>query len=761
MGGNMNKTNRGTILAVLIAVSMVSAAVVVQCGEGEASAYDADTVATITTDGTVYEYSSLAAAVSDAANGDTIVLVADISDFETTDIVTVDSSQELTLDLAGHTITTTSDFVGRPIVNYGTLTVTDSVGNGGIDSSPSENGGYGAINNYGTLSIYGGTFKGAPYANGSVVYNREGGTLYIADGTFSGATRAIVNMSYAVIDGGDFSNTMCSMCNSSVWAYTIVNGSVDSYMVINGGTVTGTQGAVSASVGHIIINDGTFKTVDCENNHGAIFYALYAAGEVGEVLCEVYGGTFTTEGKYAAALIGNDNTDGDGGINAQATAYIYGGTFIAPSGVTALKGATNTGDPIIYGGTFSSDPSQYVTLPATVTLSEGLYIVSIAAPEITLSGTETSEGVYSTDVTVTITTDLEGCSIAYTTDGSDPSTSSTAVVASSPVSITLSKGSTIRAMVVYDGLYGTEIETSFTITKTSTDGSSTTTETSNSGTTAAGTAYSETTVTTTTDGQVTSSTSTVSTGDVDVVLDGTTSASVTVTVNSVDADTALSDIEALIEVARVSAGADEVSSVVLEIETDSLELSSDVVSVLNAYTTSIVITASGTETLELDSTVVSNLGGDIVLTVTDVTDDDDTPSVLDGNTTYRFTLTSDGEYVSDLVGYATFSVNLTLASNQTATVYYYNEDTGTMSEVDSWYSDGVLTFSTDHFSLYTISVTTSGSMVIVPDDNRTTPSATTTASSGSDSTVTVVACAAAAVAAALMAAFIVIDLRRR
>ncbi|MFR8528819.1 MAG: hypothetical protein ACLVDP_17765 [Flavonifractor plautii] len=53
----------------------------------------------------------------------------------------------------------------------------------------------------------------------------------------------------------------------------------------------------------------------------------------------INGGTFETEGTYTAALIGNDNTGGDGGINEKATAVINGGVFKAPEGVPALKGA--------------------------------------------------------------------------------------------------------------------------------------------------------------------------------------------------------------------------------------------------------------------------------------------------------------------------------------------------------------------------------------------------------------------------------------
>ena len=69
---------------------------------------------------------------------------------ETEDIVTVPQDKELVLDLKEKAITTTSDFEGRPIVNNGVLTIT---GNGTISSAASESTGYGAVNNYGTLTI--------------------------------------------------------------------------------------------------------------------------------------------------------------------------------------------------------------------------------------------------------------------------------------------------------------------------------------------------------------------------------------------------------------------------------------------------------------------------------------------------------------------------------------------------------------------------------------------------------------------------------
>ena len=313
-------------------------------------------------------YDALMQAIEAAPDGEetTVVLTGDITGMTTDQIITIPEKKNIVLDMDCHSITVASNFTGRPIVNKGTLTVT---GDGVIDSSASETG-VGAINNQSILTIENGTYRGATYAGGAAIRNTgASAVLTIEDGTFEKATCAVYNEGTVTIEDGTFTGTTCSQCNGNVWGYTIQNGAADSQMTINGGTFTGVQGAVSASVGYFEINGGTFKSVKCVNDskHTATFYALYVAGEVGVVKAVINGGTFETEGTYTAALIGNDNTGGDGGINEKATAVINGGVFKAPEGVPALKGAEKTGNPIIYGGTFSSDVSKYVAENAAIT----------------------------------------------------------------------------------------------------------------------------------------------------------------------------------------------------------------------------------------------------------------------------------------------------------------------------------------------------------------------------------------------------------
>lgn len=327
-------------------------------------------------------YTTLKNAIAAAPTDGTetaVKLEGDITDMTTDQILTIPEDANIVLDMQGHSITVNSEFSGRPFVNQGTLTVT---GDGTIDSSNSAEGGLGAINNQGTLTIENGTYAGAIYASGAAIRNTGvDAVLTIEDGTFEKATCAVFNEGTATINGGMFTGTTCSSCNSEIWSYTIRNYTAGSKMVINGGMFTGTQGAVSASIGYLEVNDGTFKTVDCAQHHGAVFYALYAAGEVGEVECVINGGHFETEGKVTAVQIGNDNAGGDGGIMAQATGYINGGTFVAPEGVPALIGAKNTGDPIVTGGTFSKCDNLAQYIPAD---GEEQYFIKETAEGLTV-----------------------------------------------------------------------------------------------------------------------------------------------------------------------------------------------------------------------------------------------------------------------------------------------------------------------------------------------------------------------------------------
>lgn len=187
-------------------------------------------------------YASLKSAINEAPKDGTetvITLEGDITGMTSEQIITIVEGQNIVLNMDRHSITVASDFVGRPIVNNGTLKVT---GDGNIDSGASDNG-YGAIKNTGTLIIENGTYGGAPYSDGATIRNTgKDSVLTIKNGTFNAATRGVFNEGTATIENGSFIGTTCSRCNGDVWAYTIMNYTTDSRMIINGGYFVGTQG---------------------------------------------------------------------------------------------------------------------------------------------------------------------------------------------------------------------------------------------------------------------------------------------------------------------------------------------------------------------------------------------------------------------------------------------------------------------------------------------------------------------------------------
>ena len=312
---------------------------------------------------TVDELKNAVVKAADSGVETTIQLTKDIPDFETEDIIEVPADAKIILNMNEKTISTTSNFNGRPIVNKGTLTVT---GNGTIDSSNADSKknnavGLGAIDNFGTLLIENGTYKGCVFG-GAAIRNKEGASLTIDDGYFE-SNSAIYNFegATAIINGGEFKSEACNVIkddagNGNYYAYAFISAG---NLYFNDGKVTGVQGALAINNGYAEVKDGTFETIICEHDNNTAFYALYIAGERGVVNATITGGTFKSATRVAVS-VGNDNTGGDGGLNLPANATITGGTFIGGgSGAAALE-APKTGTLNITGGTFSSNVEEFV-----------------------------------------------------------------------------------------------------------------------------------------------------------------------------------------------------------------------------------------------------------------------------------------------------------------------------------------------------------------------------------------------------------------
>lgn len=322
---------------------------------------------------TVEALKEAVATAADSGVETTIQLTENIKGLKTEDIIVIPADAKIILDMNGKTISTASDFNGRPIVNNGTLTVK---GNGIIDSSNANsknNGtiGMGAIDNFGTLLIENGTYKGSVFG-GAAIRNKEGASLTIEDGYFE-SNSAVYNFegATAVINGGEFHSEACNAIkddvgNGSYYAYAFISAG---NLYFNDGKVTGVQGALAINNGHAEVKNGTFETVTCEHGNNTAFYALYIAGERGVVDATISGGTFKSATRVAVS-VGNDNTGGDGGLNLPANATITGGTFIGGgSGAAALE-APKTGTLNIISGTFSSDVEEFVDPSSSIVKDE-------------------------------------------------------------------------------------------------------------------------------------------------------------------------------------------------------------------------------------------------------------------------------------------------------------------------------------------------------------------------------------------------------
>lgn len=223
-----------------------------------------ETVATITRGEKTYWYESLDAAFAAAQNGDTVTLLADV-----TESVTIAEGKTVTLDLNGRTIANTQE-QGQyaTITNHGTLIIDGSNG-GAVKATSAAKMSYKneddyipyAVYNYGTLTAKNATITAEATASGTSTedLDRPTGSVYIrAYGIYN--------------DAGSATLENCTVSASSA--------STSSYAVYN------TKGALS-------ITDGAFTAGKADlTTSGTPLYSENSGSSV-----TVNGGTFTANGK--------------------------------------------------------------------------------------------------------------------------------------------------------------------------------------------------------------------------------------------------------------------------------------------------------------------------------------------------------------------------------------------------------------------------------------------------------------------------------
>ena len=273
------------------------------------------------------KYTSLQAAVDAAAEGDVIVLVADVEGtvMPTADaignpansFIVVAAGKVVTLDLNGKTISVTGDpeakYDAIGIRNYGDLTIVDNSENksgkltyqfhGEKESGTSQI--HSTILNFGTLTVNGGTLENNStkgYAKYTINNYSWGGNANV---TINGGCMRNANTVAVYADG--YSDSGANSCNVTVTGGTVEGGlwyngrtaTEGKNIVISGGTfVEGTNAAltIKSGVNTAVVSGGTFQ--------GAV--------SIAEGIKAITGGTFSSDvtALCAEGFVTKANADG-------------------------------------------------------------------------------------------------------------------------------------------------------------------------------------------------------------------------------------------------------------------------------------------------------------------------------------------------------------------------------------------------------------------------------------------------------------------
>ena len=379
---------------------------------------------------TVGAYDTLTAAITAAQDGDTVVLLKNV-----TENVTISADKTITLDLNGKKLTNADEQDTITVALGASLTVT---GTGTVDNVTH---GKAAVYNKGTVILADGTYERSAEAGKDA--NDNGGNSFY---TVLNHGNMTVEADVVVNNKGKYS----SLFENGYFNYSNSDGVVNPTLTIKGGTFDGGLNTIkNDDNATLTIKDGTFQnyTQAAFQNHN---------------IATVEGGTFIGGGSAKAVLqCGVCSTADEEHDKHQLT--ISSGYFFGE--ITKTVGTIS-----ITGGTFSSDPSVYVVGNGSANIvkrdgSEGAYTYTVLAKSGLTSGvyltnpsgalasnyyvSSTANGVW----TVSYSAPYSGGSSSYdpTYSVSTPSKTEHGTVTVSPKSA--SKGDTVTVTVKPDSGY--------------------------------------------------------------------------------------------------------------------------------------------------------------------------------------------------------------------------------------------------------------------------------------------------------------------
>lgn len=264
--------------------------------------------------------------------------------------------QELALDLNGHTLTNAGD---HTIYNSGTLTVADSVGSGVVDNVTN---GRGALVNYGTAILNGGTFTRSK-ETGKVSAGQNSWYAVLNQGTMT------INVGVTVYTEENVSNYSSLIVNGLEGnkTYPLPSGKDSAFMTVNGGTFTGGVATLKNDYyGVLTVVGGTFSGAGSDMSVQNWGIMTVSAGELSSPVFEQEIGAYTQ---------GEDYRKG--------TTTVSGGTFLGGlGGYEYVDGANDTpvfdkNNIAVSGGTFAEALNEaFVAEGYEAVAQDGVWVVT-------------------------------------------------------------------------------------------------------------------------------------------------------------------------------------------------------------------------------------------------------------------------------------------------------------------------------------------------------------------------------------------------
>ena len=321
-------------------------------------------------------YDDLQEAINAAGKDDTVTLLQD----EEQD-VTIAAGQEITLDLGTYTLKNAS---GHTITNNGTLTI---IGSGTVDNVTHAKG---ALVNYGTAVLEGGTFTRSAEA-GSSPSNNGGNSWYVIDNhgtmTIDGAEVTSTGKYSSLIRNIKENNDEAGVLNVksgylSNGFITLKNDTAGKLNVTGGTIKSGNQAVQNWSQAEL--SGGTFK--------GNVITWSYEEGTTSKT-------TISGDANITGNVIA---VNYDGGSN-PAKVEINGGTVIGEiskgtynEGIVPAEPDAKSSEIQVSGGVFTEDPTPYLTSgKELIRNADGTYSVRNETPSSGASSGSSSDPSYS------------------------------------------------------------------------------------------------------------------------------------------------------------------------------------------------------------------------------------------------------------------------------------------------------------------------------------------------------------------------------